>query len=158
MRIVPARRLGQTPLAIERRTRGDQRSTVLMASESHERAMRLWRPCRRPPPRPPPGDDTLAPQDFGDRRGAPAGVATSYRWPATWLLHYAPGGVATAERFHAADEWSSAARKTLCGRPCVSVPEARGRPLHAMPAGAIAGVRCLRFSTEILSPRIPSML
>lgn len=41
--------------------------------------------------------------------------------------------------------------KHLCGRPCVSVPEARGRPLHALAAPAATGF--FAESTAFAFPR-----
>ena len=44
----------RSPLpAIERRSTGDRRSTVLVASESHGECHAMMEPCRGPPPRPP---------------------------------------------------------------------------------------------------------
>ena len=117
--------------------------------------MRIGRPCRRPPPRPPPGDDTLAPQDFGDRRGAPAGVATSYRWPATWLLHHAPDGVATAERFHAATNGRPPLSNPHTGVRCVrarGTADARSMLRRPLPQTAFAATIFWRIS--IVSRRI----
>ncbi len=42
-----------------------------------------------------------------------------------------------------------------CGRPCVSVPEARGRPLHALAASAATGH--LPFSPPSLSAKFLSL-
>jgi len=49
-------------------------------------------------------DDTLTPRYLSDRRGAPAGGRIRLSSGPTWLLHYAPCGVTTAERVHAPGE------------------------------------------------------
>jgi hypothetical protein len=89
--------------ALGRRSRGDRRSTVLVAQESHRSAMPSWRPRRLACAATPTPDDTLAlvPRD---RRGAGAGVAADLRRPATRLPHHTACAVATAERSHAAGE------------------------------------------------------
>lgn len=74
----------------------------------------------RPPPRPPPGDDTLAlvPRDL---RGASAGVAPAKRLAATSLRHHALACVTTAERLHAAGKGPAghaALRRPV--RPCAA--------------------------------------
>jgi hypothetical protein len=92
---------GSPATAIERRCTGDRRSTARVAWESQAECHAMMETMSRPPPRPPPQDDTLALASARDRRGAWVGVASDLRRLATWLPHHAPGGVTTAESCHA---------------------------------------------------------
>lgn len=147
------------PLASERRTRGDQRSTVRVASESHGKGAANRETMSRPLPRPPPENDTLAPRCLGDLSGVSAGVAPSSRWATTWLRHHAPFGVATAERTSAAGEWPARPCRTPCGRPVRPCPRHGGRSLHGSSAGRIAVSHSptLRFSGCRPSNLLPCM-
>lgn len=128
---------GRSPAtAIGRRSRGDRRSTVRVAWESHTECHAAMETTSRPSPRPPP-QSTRWHSLPRDRRGAWAGVSPDLRRVATWLQHHAPVGVTTAERLHATGKKPVAheCHASMRERPVCPCPQARRTPKSPVAVG-----------------------